>query len=161
MKHIAGVNSKTQISHLGEKDIQPNAVDLKLDKVFKICDDVFILSENEKQHRSTLEIPPLEYANSSEWFKLNPGTYQIQLMNTIQVGEHEAGWVITRSTLIRNGVFLSTGLYDSGYHGPMICTMHVTCGEFQIQRGTRIGQYLNFDSEMLNLYNGSYGFKSK
>jgi deoxycytidine triphosphate deaminase len=77
--------------------------------------------------------------------------------NVIEVGEGEAGWVITRSTLNRNGVFLTSGLYDSGYHGVMAGVMHVTCGPMKIKPGTRIGQYLSFDSEALSKYDGSYG----
>jgi deoxycytidine triphosphate deaminase len=77
--------------------------------------------------------------------------------NVIEVGEGEAGWVITRSTLNRNGVFLTSGLYDSGYHGVMAGVMHVTCGTMKIKPGTRIGQYLSFDSESLSKYDGSYG----
>jgi hypothetical protein len=31
-------------------------------------------------------------------------------------------------------------------------------GEARIKQGTRIGQYLSFEAEMLHAYNGSYGF---
>lgn len=77
--------------------------------------------------------------------------------NVIEVGEGEAGWVITRSTLNRNGVFLTSGLYDTGYHGVMAAVMHVTCGPMRIKKGTRIGQYLSFNAEALHKYEGSYG----
>ena len=36
--------------------------------------------------------------------------------------------------------------------------MHVTIGAMRIRPGTRIGQYLSFNAEMLHAYNGSYGF---
>jgi deoxycytidine triphosphate deaminase len=78
--------------------------------------------------------------------------------NIIRVGEGEAGWVITRSTLNRNGCFITSGLYDSSYHGTMAAVLHITFGTARIKKGTRIGQYLSFDAEMLHEYNGSYGF---
>jgi deoxycytidine triphosphate deaminase len=77
--------------------------------------------------------------------------------NKITVGDGEAGWVITRSTLNRNGVFLTSGLYDSGYSGVMAGVMHVTIGPMRIERGTRIGQYLSFEAQSLHKYNGDYG----
>jgi deoxycytidine triphosphate deaminase len=77
--------------------------------------------------------------------------------NIIHVGAGEAGWVITRSTLNRNGLFLTSGLYDSGYHGVMAGVLHVTIGNARIKRGTRIGQYLSFEAEALSQYDGDYG----
>lgn len=91
------------------------------------------------------------------WWNLPEGHYEVVMENMIRVGEREAGWVITRSTLNRNGVFLTSGLYDTGYNGVMAGMMHVTCGAFRVRRGTRIGQYLSFDAESLSDYKGSYG----
>jgi hypothetical protein len=36
--------------------------------------------------------------------------------------------------------------------------LHVTVGNAYIKQGTRIGQYISFNAEMLSEYNGSYGF---
>ena len=81
--------------------------------------------------------------------------------NKINVGSNEAGWVITRSTLNRNGLYLTSGLYDSGYSGVMAGVLHVTIGPAKIRKGTRIGQYLSFDAESLSNYDGSYGLNSE
>jgi len=51
MKHILGPNSKSLLTGVQEGDSQPNAVDLRLDKVFKISGGDFILSNEEKIHR--------------------------------------------------------------------------------------------------------------
>lgn len=81
--------------------------------------------------------------------------------NLIHVGDGEAGWVITRSTLNRNGLYLTSGLYDSGYNGVMAAVLHVTCGMARIKRGTRIGQYISFEAEALSSYDGDYGLKKE
>lgn len=154
MKHILGRDSRSTLTNVQEGDSQPNAVDLRLDKVFLITDSIFELSETYKVHRKTIPIEPRD----DGWYRLDPGHYEVTMENTIKVGENEAGWVITRSTLNRNGVFLTSGLYDSNYHGAMAGCMHVSCGPMLIKKGTRIGQYLSFDAEMLHGYNGSYGF---
>jgi deoxycytidine triphosphate deaminase len=157
MKHILGPNSKSSLTNIKEGDSQPNAVDLRLDKVFRILPTLFMISEDFKQHRNTEEIIP----NEEGYFELHPGSYEVVMENIITVGDGEAGWVITRSSLNRNGCFLTSGLYDSGYSGVMAGVLHVTGGPTKIKKGTRIGQYLNFDSEALSNYNGSYGSNSE
>lgn len=153
MKHIMGTNSTSMLTNVQDHDVQPNAVDLRLGKVFRINKKTFVLSEDQKVHRGSEEILP----DQQGWFRLEPGSYEIVMENIITVGEGEAGWVITRSTLNRNGVFLTSGLYDSGYSGVMAGVMHVMTGQFRVMKGTRIGQYLSFNAEALRMYDGSYG----
>ena len=156
MKHI--LNSKTTLTNIDNSLITSNAIDLKIQKVIELDPySVFKISEENKQHRHTKELQP---DSNDEWY-LVPGTYEIVLDHNIEVGENEAGWVITRSTLNRNGLFITTGLYDSKYCGPMCAALHVTSGPAIIKRGTRVAQYLTFDAEMAFPYNGSYGFHSK
>jgi deoxycytidine triphosphate deaminase len=153
MKHIMGPKSKSTLTKVQKEDVQPNAVDLRLGKVFKMSGSTFKIDEKEKVHRGSYEMQP----DGNGYYNLAEGHYEVVMENEIVVGENEAGWVITRSTLNRNGVFLTSGLYDSGYDGVMAGVMHVTCGPMRIQRGTRIGQYLSFDSESLHKYDGDYG----
>ena len=156
MKHISGPTSRSILSNIKEGDSQPNAVDLRLQKVFRVLSTSFTLSNEHKVHRETEQVLPDEEG----YFLLTPGQYEVIMENTIQVGPGEAGWVITRSTLNRNGIFLTSGLYDTGYNGVMAACMHVGTGSARIKQGTRIGQYLSFDAEALSQYNGSYGAAS-
>ena len=156
MKHVAGPKSKTTLTNVQEGDVQPNAIDLRLDKIFSINNSVFEISNDHKKHRGSEEILP----DQDGYFTLSPGSYEIVMENIIHVGEGEAGWVITRSTLNRNGCYITSGLYDSSYHGIMAGVLHVTSGTARIKKGTRVGQYLSFDAEMIHPYQGSYGFDS-
>ena len=153
MKHIQSPNSRSTLTNVEQKDIQPNAVDLRVDKFFKVADSDFVISEDHKQHRGSIEIEP----DMDGWFYLETGHYEVVMQNIINVGKDEAGWVITRSTLNRNGLFLTSGLYDTGYNGVMAGMLHVTIGPARIKKGTRIGQYLNFEAESIKEYDGSYG----
>ena len=153
MKHVASVTSKTTLTSVKDEDVQPNAVDLRLGKVYIIKNEVFEVTNDTKKHRGSEEILP----DMEGFYTLEPGAYEVVMENIIHVGENEAGWVITRSTLNRNGCYITSGLYDSGYHGVMAGVLHVTCGAARIKQGTRIGQYLSFDAETLHSYNGSYG----
>lgn len=153
MKHIQSPNSRSTLTNVEQKDVQPNAVDLRVDKFFRVADSDFVISEDHKQHRGSIEIEP----DMDGWFYLEKGHYEVVMKNIIDVGKDEAGWVITRSTLNRNGLFLTSGLYDTGYNGVMAGMLHVTIGPARIKKGTRIGQYLNFEAESIKEYDGSYG----
>lgn len=157
MIHISDARNRSKLTNVQPEDVQPNAVDLRLGKVFKINDRVFTLSETQKGHRGSIEIQPDE----NGYWNLEPGTYEVVMENVIEVGPDEAGWVITRSTLNRNGVFLTSGLYDSGYHGVMAGAMHVMVGPFSVQKGTRVGQFLLFKAQSLYKYDGSYGLNTE
>ena len=156
MKHILGPNSRSTLTNVQEGDSQPNAVDLRLDKVFKILPTVFEISDDHKKLRETQEVLPDEQG----YFNLEVGSYEVVMSNVISVSENECGWVITRSTLNRSNVFITSGLYDSGYTGCMAGCMHIGTGPARIKKGTRIAQYLNFDAESLHNYSGSYGFQT-
>tara|TARA_X000001316_G_C919147_1_gene33272 strand:+ start:915 stop:1346 length:432 start_codon:yes stop_codon:yes gene_type:complete len=133
-------------------------MDLKIDKIFAIkYENTFEISEDGKTHRGSVEVKP----DSNGWWSLGPGTYEIIMEGEITIGHDEAGWVITRSTLNRNGVFITSGLYDSGYKGVMAGAMHVTGNNvskrFRIQKGTRVAQFLLFKAEAVIQYDGDYG----
>lgn len=164
MIHIAGQGqpsrehklvtpARSELTSVQPEDIQPNAVDLRLEKVFRILFQDFEISNEHKKHRGTLEV----YPDEEGYFTLMPGSYEIVMENIIKVAEGEAGWVITRSTLNRNGVFITSGLYDSGYHGVMAGALHVMVSTARIKKGTRIGQFLLFKAESLKMYDGDYG----
>ena len=146
-------HSTTTLTNTQPEDSQPNAVDLRLGKVFKIYNYVFEISNDHKKHRGSEEIQPF----ADGYYYLEPGDYEVVMENIIHVGEGEAGWVITRSTLNRNGCFLTSGLYDTGYHGVMAAVLHVGIGTAKIKKGTRIGQYISFQAENIGSYDGDYG----
>lgn len=153
MKNIGSNGSRSTLTNVQPQDVQPNAVDLRLGKVFQISSNTFLIDEERKIHRGTVEALP----DDEGYYNLEPGHYEVVMENKITVGDGEAGWVITRSTLNRNGVFITSGLYDTGYSGVMAGVMHVTVGPMRIKVGTRIGQYLTFDAQSLHKYDGDYG----
>ena len=157
MIHISSKDTQSSLTGVKEEDIQPNAVDLRVDKIFRmdITKAFTIGEENGKEHKQHRGSTELDTDAQGYWY-LSPGTYEIIMENIIEVGPDEAGWVITRSTLNRNGLFITSGLYDSGYHGVMAGALHVTASA-RIKKGTRVGQFLLFTSQALKKYDGDYG----
>ena len=156
MKHIASSNSMSSISKLTDEQIQPNAIDVSVDRIFKIDNSsLFEISEEIKNHRKTNEVVPVE-----DVYTLEEGSYEVIMQGEISIAEGEAGWLIARSTLNRNGIYITSGLYDSNYKGVLAGVLH-TNGPIKVKKGTRIAQFLLFNAETDHLYNGSYGKNSK
>lgn len=153
MINIGGSTATSNLSSIQEGDVQPNAVDLRLGKVFWIKPTTFTIDEDQKVHRGSEQMD----VDLDGYYNLGVGQYEVIMENKIEVGPDEAGFVITRSTLNRNGCFLTSGLYDTGYKGVMAGVLHVNCGLMRIKPGTRVGQYLNWKAEALSNYDGDYG----
>ena len=152
--HAAG-SATTKINGYTQEAIQPNAIDIRLNKVFRILPNVFeIDAANNKKHRGVEEIQPDE---NGFWY-LEPGEYEISCMETVEVGPDEMGLIVTRSTLNRNAVRVFGCVFDSGYKGEIGLRLENSVGPLKIQRGTRIAQYICFKSESMGSYQGSYGF---
>ena len=154
MIHANGQDVLTYITKLSPDDIQPNAVDVRLDKVFRHMGGQFELYEDgTKVHRQTKEITP----SDTNCFYLPPGSYEFICENEVEMGPEEAGFILSRSTLIRNGCNIITGLYDAGYKGLIGGQLNIQSGWAKIQRGARIGQFIIFKAETLHQYDGDYG----
>ena len=68
---IHPVNASTEVTNIDDTMIQPNTVDLRVDKVYRIGAGPMHIDEEEKIHRKSIEIFPDEDGN----FLLSPGCY--------------------------------------------------------------------------------------
>ena len=140
--------------------IQPNAIDFTIDQMFSINgDNSFIINESGKQMRGGERIVPVEKPRLSDNFcwDINNGIYDGLSNVYVKLPEGVACLpVIVRSTFNRNGIFLTSGLYDSGYEGHIGFAVHNWLGRAQIGVGTRIGQLAFVKSEEAGLYAGGW-----
>lgn len=150
--HVLSAASASFIANHDSKMVQPNAIDLRLREVWRLETTTFVLDEDSKTPRHRTVVP----TDIDGYWHLWPGAYEIRLGDTISIGPEEAGLVIPRSTLNRNGVFITTGLYDSGYTGSMLACLHVTTDLFMVKKDTRLAQFLLFTAEALHQYDGQY-----
>ena len=153
MIHSLSETSKSKfIFEQDDDSLQPNAFDFRISRVFRFKTDLFELRKDDsKTHRKQEEILP----DGNGFWALTSGDYNVLTDIECKISEGEAGFVIQRSSLNRNGIFLTSGLYDSGFNNTLGCVMHVN-GVFKVQRGSRIGQFILTKAETLKLYNGSY-----
>lgn len=135
--------------------IQPNAIDFTLDRLFSINQSKpFIISKEAKQMRGGEEMLT---DNDGNWSLYNhPAVYDGQSDMFVDIPEGVVASLIIRSTFNRNGIFLTSGLYDSGFKGHIAFALHNRSGPATIERGVRIGQIMFMTSDSVGQYTGGY-----
>lgn len=141
-----------------EKCIQPNAIDVTLDKLFKpMSFHLTYIGEDRRIARPVVEMQP-----ENGVYNLTPGVYDILSDFFISVPEGVCAYFVTRSTVNRAGAFIQSGLYDQGFSNNCGFMLYNILGNIQIQQHTRIAQLILAESEsagkMYNsIYNGNVG----
>jgi len=124
-----------------DKCVQPNAIDFDCITLMELnTESPAFLSERSKVLRTHKEVPLVVTDAGSYWTLKSGCRYDFTSSFHVKLGQGVAAELIIRSTLNRCGVFLTSGLYDSGYEGMVAGVLHVTAGDFNLAPGTRIGQ---------------------
>jgi|6_EtaG_2_1085325.scaffolds.fasta_scaffold06402_8 deoxycytidine triphosphate deaminase len=136
-----------------EEDVQPNAVDIAADGLSQINQNrEFTLYRNGKTHRGVKEMQ----TEGGLW-TLDPNcAYDFTSPAYVEVPEGVVGWLVTRSTLNRNGVFVLSGLYDSGFKGHVCGILYNLIGKTTIERDSRVAQFILASSDSAGVYAGGY-----
>lgn len=149
---LSGINDPTT-------QLQPNAIDFTIDDLFYInFEDTAYVSNNKKlcKMRQLSKIP-LQETDPGYWHLNSMQVYDGVSNVYVKI---PAGYacvpVFTRSTLTRNGVFLMSGMYDSGFEGHVGFTIYTMGGPIQIEKGTRVGQIGFVRAENAHMYAGGW-----
>lgn len=151
--------------HDVEKQVQPNALDFTLDKVYAIrTTNQFVISEYGKQMRGSHELEPVldrgfKHETGEDLYFWHIRDNVVDGMSDVYVDlpEGVAAILLPRSTLSRNGLFLTSGLWDSGYRGHIGMMLHIRAeGMTSIAKGTRVGQVIFVASDSATMYAGGY-----
>lgn len=149
------------ISNLDEKCIQQNAVDLRVNSVELLhslefnaeLNPLVVLQEQKTVHHIPQPIP-IDPTNNS-WL-LKRGIYKFETNHYVDVPSGHCGWLITRSSLNRNGIFILSGLYDSGFKGYVGGTLYNMGCHLLLEHNTRVCQFVLAKAQTEKLYEGSY-----
>lgn len=139
------------------EQVQPNAIDFTVDHIFELdSEDVAIITKNKKTTSMRAHLP-ISANELGLWeldgLKVFDGTSDIY----VEVPEGYACIpVFTRSTLTRNGIFLMSGLYDSGFKGHVGFTIYTVGGPALLEPGVRVGQIGFVKAENAGIYAGGW-----
>ena len=153
IKHLYGT-AKSTVTDIDQKCIQPNAVELRVVSIEQIQSHTeFEISDIETNHRKKVSLR----VDEQNRFHLRAGeAYEFITNHDVVIAEGECGLIIPRSSLNRNGIFITSSLYDSGFSGRLGGVIHCR-GDAILHKNVRIGQFLIFSAETYSLYDGSYG----
>jgi dUTP pyrophosphatase len=94
--------------------IQPNGVDLTLDKIYSFEGSGKIDFSNEnRQLPNKIHLP----FNRDGYVKLVPGAYGVSFKEIVNMPDHIMALGRPRSSLIRMGASVVTAVWDAGYRG--------------------------------------------
>ena len=90
--------------------VEPNAVDLRIEKIWKVDTTTkFTLHQEDKTHRKR-ELVSTEQKDGKEIWNLEKGIYDFMSPAYVEMQPQTVGWLVTRSSLNRNGVYILSGL---------------------------------------------------
>lgn len=145
----AGTFVGEHVSPIDEPQIQPNGVDITLDRISTIEGTGRIATDGktiaDRQH-----LEPTE-----GWFELDPDGYVVRYAETIHIPDDHIGFILPRSSLLRNGATLHTAVWDTGYEGKGAGLLTVKA-PLEIEDGARIGQFVLASAEHVGAYEGTY-----
>lgn len=137
-----------------EAQIQPNGIDLRINKLYRAEGTVTVpMSGKVQPDLHVYEIEPKE----GYWdLAPNQGLYWVDFLETANIKDGFVGDMITRSSLVRSGIDVVNGLWDTGWRGQLGCSLRVW-QRARIQWGARICQFICSTSEFNGLrYDGRY-----
>jgi deoxycytidine triphosphate deaminase len=142
------------------KQVQPNAIDFTLDTLKLVMSaQTARVTEEGKTMRQLLDVHTLT-SRYDAWVLSRGEVYDGTSEMYVEVPEGVAAVLYTRSTLARNGVFLLSGLYDTGYKGHIGFTVYPIGGDIEITPGTRVGQIAFLQADASGVYSGGWNHQA-
>lgn len=152
------------VTNVCKDGIQQQGVDVRIDKVYKVYGEGGLVPSLGKTIRPKYEeIEPEELVWGDgllgNYFHLNQGWYEVELMEGCNIGSTEVLNFKTRSSLVRCGAIVHSGQFDAGFKtDKMGCFLHVI-HPINIEKGTRIAQAIvteSYEVNEENMYDGQW-----
>lgn len=150
------------IKGFDEKYIQQEGIDIRVAKISKIKKgDVGCIPAEGKTYIPSYEtIEPLHLRKGEQkvygWM-LPVGVYDVEYIEGIDVPAGKACKPISRSSLVRCGCRVDSGLFDPGFHSEHMGSMLFVNSPIVLEVGARLAQVVCLESnEVDNLYDGQW-----
>ncbi|ELZ38375.1 deoxyuridine 5'-triphosphate nucleotidohydrolase [Halorubrum saccharovorum DSM 1137] len=134
---------------LDDEQRQPNGVDLTVGAVFEQTETGAIRRDG-KRVGEREELEPEDGT-----YRLEAGTYVVRYGEPVRIPDDRIGFVLPRSTLLRNSCTLDTAVWDAGYEGVGEGRLDVGHA-IEIEPGARIAQLVLATADHDGTYEGSY-----
>lgn len=142
-------------------DVEPNGVELEIDKIYRIPKDGVVIVDDDTRivAPSKVEVSDslLKDDNETPYYRIPNGIYEVRLANKIHIPEDVVGKVHPRSTLNRFGMAIHpTAVWDSGYEGFGTLTVDVKVHNLVMGEHEKWFQMMFMDAESSSQYDGHW-----
>jgi dUTP pyrophosphatase len=141
------------VSPTDDDQVQPNGVDLTLGAVYEQVEPGHI-GRSGKTVGDRRAVDP-DAAADVPTYRLDPGGYLAEYAERVRIPEGHVGFVLPRSSLMRNSAMLHTAVWDAGYEGRGEGLLEVH-HELAIERGARFAQFVLAAADHEGTYGGDY-----
>jgi deoxycytidine triphosphate deaminase len=166
------INAITNAEVLSDSSYQINGIDVTCDRLFRLTtnSNTVIPLDGKTTHTNQMEIlthhqhtlndntRASALTKDDHWHLVgNVVAYPFMSDIEVEIPDGFCGWLITRSSLNRNGVIVQSGLYDAGFKGNIAGTLYkFNNNTVSLERGCRVAQFILAKAESRGLYNGQY-----
>lgn len=114
-------------------------------------------------YKNKTEVPSYKSIGAVDgFFVLNPGTYSITFNEGGLIPQEHCAWIKTRSSLVRNGCIIESGLYDTAFSCDSFGAVLFVHYPVKIEKDSRVAQLILFEAEKTVDYSGQWmGEKDK
>ena len=149
--YASGEAVAEHVEPVSEAQIQPNGVDLTLDSVLEPVG----VGRIGREGKEIAERDEVEPAGEPLTYRLEPGGYVARYVETVRIPADHVGFILPRSSLMRNGTMVNTAVWDAGYEGRGEGLLQVT-RPIEIEAGARVAQLVLAHADASGTYDGSY-----
>ena len=139
------------VEPLRESQVQPNGVDLTLEAVFEQVGPGRIA----RGGKEIGERRELSASGEPGTFSLDPGGYVVRYGEVVTIPDDHVGFILPRSSLMRNSCMVNTAVWDAGYSGRGEGLLQVHHA-IELEAGARIAQLVLARAAHEGVYDGSY-----
>ena len=152
------VEQGIMIGEIPAGNVQQHGVDLNVIKIHKMIGNGVIPKEGKTILVQYQEVPNNEVKEGSplQWY-LEPGAYNVEFQQGCKIPADKMLLIRQRSSMLRNGAFLHSSVFDAGFETDSIGTVIVVMQPIVIHVGARIAQIYAHNSNVVeNLYQGQF-----
>lgn len=135
-----------------EEQIQPNGIDLTLGEVYAVLGSGTI-------HKGSVDRPPRErqLPNQEGYFRLiKDQMYDVVCNEGCKIPDGMVAKIEPRSSLVRSGALIQSGLYDSGYECDKIGFFLFAHKNVTLEQNARVVQIIFYEADSYEEYSGQY-----
>lgn len=138
-----------------DTQVTSNGIDMSLSKVEAFTTAGRVDFSNEERIVSETKEMPFD---NTGWIHLPKGTYKITYNEVVSIPTDAIAIARTRSSLLRCGATIETGVWDAGYRGRSSSMLHVANEKgIYLKKDARVLQLVFFDLDNdTESYSGTY-----